>query len=167
MVVIKGTNDSELADFAALTLDKPIAVRFIEYMPTLKEPGWEQLILPGEEILQRIGERFSFSMIDIGPYSGPSRDFRIDGAAGSFGIITPVSGHFCSDCNRIRVTSSGLAKSCLFSSATLDLKPFVRSGDMEGLTGALKRVVSDKPEQHGMSEGACNHDAFVMAKIGG
>jgi cyclic pyranopterin phosphate synthase len=136
-------------------------------MPTLKEPGWEQQILPGEEILERIGERFAFALVDRGPYSGPSRDFRIAGAAGTFGIITPVSGHFCSDCNRIRVTSSGLAKGCLFSSATVDLKPFVRSGDMKGLTGALQAVVSSKPERHGMSEVSCDHEAFVMARIGG
>ena len=167
MVVMRGTNDAELADFAALTLDKPISVRFIEYMPTLKEPGWEQLILPGEEILGRISERFAFTVIDRGPYAGPSRDFQIKGAAGTFGIITPVSGHFCSDCNRIRVTSSGMAKGCLFSSSTVDLKPFVRCGDMEGLTGALKTVVCSKPERHGITEGSCNHEAFVMAKIGG
>jgi cyclic pyranopterin phosphate synthase len=167
MVVMQGTNDNELVDFAALTLERPISVRFIEYMPTLKEPGWEQLILPGEEILGRISERFAFTELDRGPYSGPSRDFRINGATGTFGIITPVSGHFCSNCNRIRVTSSGMAKGCLFSESTIDLKPFVRSGDMQGLTGALKMVVCTKPEQHGMTEQSCSHEPFVMARIGG
>jgi cyclic pyranopterin phosphate synthase len=164
---MRGTNDAELADFAALTLDRPISVRFIEYMPTLKEPGWENLVMPGDDILSRIGERFAFSEVIRGPYSGPSRDFRIERAAGTFGIITPVSGHFCSDCNRIRVTSSGMAKGCLFSSSSIDLKPFIRSGDMEALTGALKMVVNSKPEQHGMTGQSCSHKPFVMASIGG
>lgn len=167
MVVMRGVNDEELADFAAITLERPFSVRFIEYMPTLKTPGWEQLALSGDEVLERISARFPFSEIDKGPYSGPSRDFRIDGAVGTFGIITPVTGHFCGDCNRIRVTSSGMAQGCLFAQADVDLMPLVRQGDLDGLTAALRSVVRGKPERHAMSEESDSHQPFVMAKIGG
>ncbi len=167
MVVMRGVNDAEIEAFARLTLESPFAVRFIEYMPTLQDSGWQEQIVPGSEILERLAKRFRFALVDRGPYAGPSQDFRIEGARGTFGIITPVSGHFCSDCNRIRVTAAGEARSCLFSAAGIDLKPFLRPEDGEGLREALRRLVEEKPHRHGMNRCGCEHEPFVMAKIGG
>ena len=124
MVVMRGINDHEVADFAALTLDKPFTVRFIEYMPAIQEEDWQSLLVPGE-ILDRLGQRFTVSPGGAGELAGPAKEFRIAGAAGTIGVITPVSGHFCGDCNRIRVTSSGMAKQLPLRREALDLKPIL------------------------------------------
>lgn len=82
-------------------------------------------------------------------------------------MITAVSGHFCGDCNRVRVTSTGMAKSCLFSDEGFDLRPFLETSDPIILQEALRRIVGVKPERHGMSACKAEHQAFSMAKIGG
>jgi cyclic pyranopterin phosphate synthase len=105
--------------------------------------------------------------VDKGPYAGPSRDFRIPGARGSIGIITAVSGHFCSECNRIRVTSTGQAKGCLFSDEKTDLLPFLRPPDRQGLAEVLRRIVSTKPERHDISTDGYTHRNFTMSQVGG
>lgn len=166
-VAMRGVNDDEIVDFAALTLDKPFAVRFIEYMPTTKEDGWQDRAISGEEILQRIRERFSLQPVVRGEMAGPSRDYKIPGAAGTVGVITPVSGHFCSECNRVRVTSKGMAKNCLFSDKEVDLKPLLRAGDMAGLQEALRRIVIEKPGKHIIVEQSSETKPFSMSKIGG
>jgi cyclic pyranopterin phosphate synthase len=99
--------------------------------------------------------------------SGPAREYRIPGAAGTLGIITAVTGHFCGDCNRIRVTSTGRARSCLFSGAELDLKPFLGEGDAGDLEQALRRIVDGKPGRHQLSLESANHTPFAMSAIGG
>jgi cyclic pyranopterin phosphate synthase len=166
-VIMRGVNDSEILDFVAMTRSRGNSIRFIEYMPAVKEEGWQRYCISGEEILQRISEHHTLETIDKGPFSGPSRDFRIPGAQGSIGIITAVSGHFCSECNRIRVTSTGQAKGCLFSDERTDLMPFLRPPDREGLAEVLKRIVSDKPERHDISPDGYTHKNFTMSQVGG
>ncbi len=167
MVVMRGVNDDELVDFAALTLEKNCSVRFIEYMPAIKEENWRALAMPGEEILARIGERFSFAPLARGHLAGPAREYRIDGARGSIGVITAISGHFCADCNRIRITASGKVRNCLFADDEQDLVPLLATGDSAALQDALRRLVQGKPAMHGMAEGELSHAAFTMARIGG
>ena len=167
VVIMRGVNDAEIIDFAEMTRERGNPVRFIEYMPVVKEEGWQRYCLSGEEILQRITEQYSLEQIDKGPYAGPSRDFRIAGALGSIGIITAVSGHFCSECNRIRVTSTGQAKGCLFSDITTDLVPFLRPPDRQGLDRVLKGIVSEKPERHGITQAGYCHANFTMSQVGG
>lgn len=99
--------------------------------------------------------------------AGPAEYYRIDGAAGMIGVITPVSCHFCNDCNRIRVTSTGIAKSCLFARETRDLKPCLAAGDDRALQEALRGVVSDKPERHAMADPAYKHAPQPMFQVGG
>jgi cyclic pyranopterin phosphate synthase len=168
MVAMRGINDDEFADFAGLTLTKPYAVRFIEYMPTMKEAGWQSLFISGDEIIERITRHYPVKQIDREDHlSGPSRDFRIDGAAGTIGIITPVSRPFCSECNRIRVTSSGMAKGCLFDNKEYDLKPLLRTGNAVALREALREIVRNKPEKHENfnKDSAC--ESLEMSKVGG
>jgi cyclic pyranopterin phosphate synthase len=166
VVAMRGVNDTEILDFAALTLEKPYAVRFIEYMPTMKSPNWQQMAISGEEILTRIAKRFPFRPILPNELAGPARAFRIDGAAGTLGVITPVSGHFCQSCNRIRVTSSGKARGCLFAETGLDLRPYLLNGDA-AVAEAMERVVGLKPGQHGISSQEMDHEPFAMSNIGG
>jgi len=167
VVIMRGVNDAEILDFAEMTRLRGNSVRFIEYMPVVKEDGWQRYCISGDEILQRIAERYTLEQIDKGKYAGPSRDFRISGALGSIGIITAVSGHFCSECNRIRVTSTGQAKGCLFSDEKTDLLPFLRPPDHEKLSQALRGIVSSKPERHGISCDGYAHQNFTMAQVGG
>ncbi len=166
-VIMRGVNDGEILDFADRTLSHGNSVRFIEYMPAVKEEGWQRYSIPGEEILQRIAGRYTLEQLDKGPFAGPSRDFRIPGARGSIGIITAVSGHFCSECNRIRVTSTGQAKGCLFSDAKTDLVPWLRPPDREGLAEVLRFIVSAKPERHDISQDGYTHKNFTMSQVGG
>jgi len=167
VVAMRGINDDEFEDFAAWTLEKPYAVRFIEYMPTNREDTWTSKVIAGEEILSRIGNRFSMQPVVRGEMAGPSRDYRISGAAGTIGVITPISGHFCRDCNRIRVTSQGMVKNCLFADTEVDLKPVLRSGNVVELQEVLRRIVSEKPGKHLMSETDTVHKPFPMSKVGG
>ena len=167
VVIMRGVNDAEILDFAEMTRRRGNSVRFIEYMPVVKDEGWLRYGISGEEILQRIAASYQLEPLDKGAFAGPSRDFRIPGARGSIGIITAVSGHFCSDCNRIRVTSTGQAKGCLFSDEKTDLVPCLRPPDLEQLAAALRGIVSAKPERHGISCGSYQHQNFTMAQIGG
>ncbi len=167
MVVMRGINDSEIADFASLAMRKPYTVRFIEYMPVIKDDNWRALVVPGQEILTRIGKKYSYTPIDWGILAGPAQEYQIDGGVGAFGIITPVSGHFCGGCNRIRVTSTGMAKSCLFATSETNLKPFLKAFDTDGIHDALRRLVDDKPGRHQISAANTEHCAFTMASVGG
>ncbi|MFZ2950520.1 MAG: GTP 3',8-cyclase MoaA [Desulfuromonadaceae bacterium] len=166
-VIMRGVNDSEILDFADMTVAHGNSIRFIEYMPAVKEDGWQRYSISGEEILERIAGRYTLEQVDKGAFAGPSRDFRIPGAKGSIGIITAVSGHFCSDCNRIRVTSTGQAKGCLFSDEKTDLMPYLRPPDREKLAKVLRGIVSGKPERHGISQDGYVHKNFTMSQVGG
>jgi cyclic pyranopterin phosphate synthase len=167
MVVMRGVNDAEILDFAELTQSRGNSVRFIEYMPVLKEDGWQRYCIPGEEILQRIASRHTLEHVCKGAFAGPSRDFRIQGAQGTLGIITAVSGHFCGECNRIRVTSTGQGKGCLFSDEQTNLLPFLRPPNAANLARALKRIVMAKPKGHHITCNGYEHQNFTMAQIGG
>ncbi|BCS51865.1 GTP 3',8-cyclase MoaA [Geobacter sp. SVR] len=167
VVVMRGVNDDEIEEFAALTLERPWRVRFIEYMPTLAEAGWEATVVPGAEILARLSRRFAMTDEASENLAGPARYQRIAGAAGLIGVITPVSCHFCGDCNRIRVTSLGIAKSCLFDRGTIDLRPILAGGDDTTLREALFRTVAEKPDRHRLAEGSDRQRQIAMAGIGG
>jgi len=167
VVVIRGINENEVADFAALTIDKPYRVRFIEYMPTMPDDMWKMRTMPGEEVLKLVSRRFALQPVKRESMDGPATYYQIDGAAGMIGVITPVSCHFCSECNRIRVTSNGIAKSCLFATDARDLKQSIRSGSDQALKDALRAVVKDKPEHHNIAKAVRNHTSMAMSQMGG
>jgi cyclic pyranopterin phosphate synthase len=167
MVVMRGINDEEIFEVASLAQEKEYTIRFIEYMPAIREEGWQSLLVPGREIMSRIGKHFRLSQVVKKDLAGPAQEYRITGGAGTIGVITPITGHFCGDCNRIRVTASGLAKGCLFSGTGVDLKPYVASGDDIGLDRALREIVTVKPGMHRMSSLQADHVPFAMAGIGG
>lgn len=167
MVVMRGVNDREILDFAALSIDKPYTVRFIEYMPTLRDQGWNAQCMAGGEILERIAGRFPLLPMVGAETAGPARNFKIEGAAGAIGIITPISGHFCESCNRIRVTAAGLMRGCLFSEQGLDLKPLLRDGDPRLLREQVRRIVTEKPGRHHLAEEGAPKRRLNMSRIGG
>jgi cyclic pyranopterin phosphate synthase len=136
-------------------------------MPLRGKDRGADLIVPGEEILRRIGERYRLAPREKENLGGPSRYYRMEGAAGTIGIITPVSCSFCGDCNRIRVTSEGLAKGCLFSVRDVDLKPFLAEGDADGLRSALRSVIGGKPSGHRFPEKERLGEPVLMSRVGG
>jgi len=165
MVVMRGINDNEVLDFANMTLDRSYAVRFIEYMPTLQTGNWRAFSVSGSEILERIRERYELLPCGNQEVAGPSCNFKIKDSLGSVGIITPVSRHFCSICNRIRVTSTGVAMGCLLSGGGVDIKPFLKKGHDKKLREALRLTITGKPVGHGLEDKKL--DPFAMSRVGG
>jgi len=167
MVVMRGINDNEVFDFAALTLDRACTVRFIEYMPNLQEADWQKRCVPGAELLERLSRQIRLLPLVSNETAGPAKNFRIAGAAGTLGFITPISGHFCGSCNRIRVSATGMAHSCLFAGNSMDLKPALTSSDSAELRRTLHAIVTNKPQGHVLQEEQHNRRAFAMSGIGG
>lgn len=166
MVVMRGVNDNEINDFARLSLTRPWSVRYIEYMPTIREADWQERLVPGEDVLTRIRREFDLAPLETARQCGPARPFKIENAAGTIGIITPMSDHFCGSCNRLRVTSDGRAKSCLLSDESIDLKPCLQQEDDRCLQQVLQQIVTGKPSRHTIDEDL-NHKPFNMSSIGG
>ncbi len=164
MVVMRGVNDQEVEDFAALSVERPWSVRFIEYMPTIREQAWRSRIIPGPEVLARIQKKYELEPLVTSRMCGPARPYRIAGALGSIGIITPMSDHFCGSCNRIRVTSRGFAKGCLLSETATDLRPFLLERKDDDLRSALMDVASTKDKHHQFLD---DNNSFSMSSIGG
>lgn len=167
VVAMRGVNDHEFLDFAALTITKPYSIRFIEYMPTQQDLAWESHVISGEDILARIADKYTLQPVVRGEMAGPSRDYKIPGALGTVGVITPVSGHFCQDCNRIRVTSQGMVKNCLFADAEVDLKSYLRAGNIPALEEILRKIVTEKPGKYLIAGKEQSHQPFSMSKVGG
>lgn len=171
MVVARGLNDDEVGAFAALTQDAPLHVRFIELMP-MGETGFfsKEKWVPLAEILAAAGplEPLSDAQRPVG--HGPARYYRRPGARGTIGVISALSCGFCSTCNRLRLTSSGLLVPCLDGETGIDLRGPLRSGagDAE-LRRLLEETVRTKPREHAMAakaEAAVSNPR-VMCAIGG
>lgn len=163
MVVMRGINDHEIERFADISRSRPWSVRFIEYMPTIREESWKMRIMSGTEVLSHLQRRFELIPLSNTRLCGPAKSYRIKNAPGTIGIITPMSDHFCGNCNRIRVTAQGLAKSCLLSDRAQDLKPAIAQGD-EALRMALVDVIHGKEGRHHfLHEGK----SFPMSCVGG
>jgi len=167
MVAMHGVNDHELLDFAALSINNPWSVRFIEYMPTIREEQWQQRIISGADIIALLNSHFQIEPLITDHFCGPARPYRITGAAGTIGIITPMSEHFCGSCNRIRVTSMGQAKSCLLTNEAVDLRPLLGIRQQSELIDTLKKVICGKPEHHRLGTDPDSTTPFSMASIGG
>lgn len=160
-VLMRGFNDDEVGDLMDLTRDRPIQVRFIELMPLGEgEETFEDSFMEGDEILQRYPE-----LKPVSDNSRVARVFRLPGAVGSVGLISPLSCKFCSDCNRIRLTSSGTIKPCLHSAEEINLRPFLQ--DEEALYDLLKKSIYEKPKEHHLETDKKSQTFRMMFQIGG
>lgn len=169
MVVMAGVNDDEISDFVDFARTRPVAVRFIEYMPTRGNASDQKLTLPTADLLERLSQTVTLEPIERPgglTMAGPARNFIVPGALGRIGVISPVTCNFCDDCNRVRITATGLARGCLFHENGLDLKPWLRPGDMQGLKEAMSQVVYDKPISHGLDDDD-GPSPFAMSRVGG
>jgi cyclic pyranopterin phosphate synthase len=169
VVLIRDFNDDEIFDFIELTRDRPLSVRFIEYMPTNGARDWsEYRVVPVDELLSVIKQRYELEKLRERPGAGPSVDFSIAGFSGSLGFITPVSSHFCDRCNRIRVTSDGRIRSCLFSDDEAHILPLLRDEkDLTVIGDFILDVLKNKPRKHEISSGRMRTCQRNMSEIGG
>ena len=156
-VLMGGVNDDEIGDFLDLTKEHPWEVRFIELMPMGPCAAWpRERFLPVMEVLKRFPE-----LEEIAP-SGVARRYRLPGAAGTVGLIAPMSHEFCGDCRRIRVTADGRLKGCLHSREEIPLRG-LHGADLEA---AMYRGILQKPKGHHLAEHASDTPR-TMNEIGG
>ncbi len=171
VVMIKGFNDDEIVDFAGLTYNMHIHIRFIEFMPMLNGLLWdEEKFISNEDVKKQcetLGELFQAGKI---PGSGPAVYYRLKGARGSIGFISPLSNSFCTNCNRLRLTSDGNLRLCLHHEDSLNLKEMFRKGFRdEEISKAIEVAMNTKPKGHNLCSptGAFHYSNGAMSSIGG
>jgi len=173
IVLLKGFNDNEIVDFVNYTKNKPVAVRFIEFMPFDGNSWDKSKLVSYQEILDKVRTHFTETELIQLPneQNFTARNFRIDGYQGTFGIISTVTNPFCDSCNRIRLTANGKLKNCLFSNGETDLLTPYREGQpIESLI--QQAIFKKKAVRSGMTSledfgNMENHDNRSMITIGG
>ncbi|NLK51015.1 MAG: GTP 3',8-cyclase MoaA [Syntrophomonadaceae bacterium] len=168
MVVMRGYNDDEILDFVKLVYLYPLHVRFIECMPIGEADGWAQKqLVSQEEIKARVAEHYPLEPCDSILGSGPAQYYRLSGALGSVGFISPITAHFCPTCNRLRLTADGRLRPCLNSQWEIDVKSPLRAGATDAeLRDIFLEAALRKPRRHNMSEAVWNQPR-MMYQIGG
>ena len=188
-VVVRRLNQ-DVAALARLTLDRPIHLRFIEYMPigdehtsshctvdphapALNPELWDASdTVPSDELRARInagvaatglGELEPLDISDAPAGAGPARYWHFPGAAGTVGFISAMSNHFCANCNRLRLTADGNVRPCLFSDAEYSVREALRRGDDMQVLSIWRDAVAHKPQEHAIIEGTQR----FMSQIGG
>ncbi|MGC8659547.1 MAG: GTP 3',8-cyclase MoaA [Desulfomonilaceae bacterium] len=149
VVLLKGVNELDVPDFAQLTIDKPLHVRFIERMPFGAEipPPNSPDSFSARDTLEMIENAFGKLIpVERSELDGPATMFKIKGALGQIGVIDPVSGHFCGKCNRMRLTAKGFLRPCLLNSLEIDVKTFLRTYPNDSqIESFLRAAVLMKP----------------------
>jgi cyclic pyranopterin phosphate synthase len=167
MVVIRGTNDDEVVDFARLTLAHPWHVRFIELMPVgeMEELTFEHVV-PSDEIRARIERELGALERTDGPArgNGPAEYWRIPGAPGSIGVITPMTHTYCERCNRVRLTADGRLRTCLFGNHEVNLRAPLREGTP--LEPFVRQALAEKPQAHALLQRR-NGGLRALSQVGG
>lgn len=168
MVPIRGFNDDEIEEFASLTFKKNYNIRFIEFMPIGAKNIWSpERYISTDELKERVSRISPLTPVKIRK-SGPARYFRLEGALGVIGFISPITHHFCGSCNRLRITSDGKIRPCLFSETSIDIKSALRNGaDDEEIERILRLSVEIKPERHNIDRKSFLSCHTPMSKIGG
>ena len=159
-VLIGGFNDDEIPVLAELTRRYPLDVRFIELMPMVDSSDFgPEAYLPCTAVTERLP-----GLEAMKPDGGVARLYRLPGAKGNIGLISPVSAHFCTACNRIRITADGKVKPCLHSSDEISIKGL----DEEGMRETLRQAILAKPRWHGeLSYSERSRAGRNMNQIGG
>lgn len=173
VVAIKGFNDDEILDFVKLSIDKPYQVRFIELM-TLGNAGihYPSQYLPHSIVRDRIEKCYPLvsAKMKKNKTDGPAELYKIRGALGEIGFISPLSHKFCRSCNRLRLTADGHLRACLLSDVEVDMKGPLRLGcsDMD-VRNLIEEAIAKKPLHHELScdEGQRKKCVKDMSSIGG
>ena len=140
-VLIGGFNDDEIEDLAKLTLEYPLDMRFIELMPMYDSGDFgQESYLPYSKVLDKLPEA-----VAVPRDGGVAKLYRLPGAKGNIGLISPVSAHFCGDCNRLRLTADGKLKPCLHAADEYSIKGL----DIDGVKTVFEQAIWNKPAWHG------------------
>lgn len=140
-VLIGGFNDDEIEAMAKLTLDYPVDMRFIELMPMYDSGDFgQEAYLPYSKVLEKLPEA-----VPVPQDGGVAKLYCLPGAKGNIGLISPVSAHFCGECNRLRLTSDGKLKSCLHAADEYNIKGL----DKEQTKAVFEQAIWNKPAWHG------------------
>ena len=152
VVVMRGINDDEIAELARLTLDRPWHVRFIELMPVgeMRALTWDHVV-PSAEVLARAADALAaYGGLEAGGApargNGPAAYYQAPGAAGSVGVITPMTHTYCGSCNRVRLTADGRLRTCLFGDHEVLLRDALRAG--QPLAPLVRQALAEKPREH-------------------
>lgn len=154
--------DQDYLAFAKLSIDRPLHVRFIEYMPVGDSSdttgcGWgKEDVVSSDETREIINERaIAEGLGALKPAGdgkpsgwGPAQYYEFEGAQGTVGFISPLSRHFCSECNRLRLTADGKIRPCLFSDQEFDVREALRIGGEEAVREVLRESIGAKPDEH-------------------
>jgi len=168
-ILQKGSNENELFDLAGLAFRYGIDVRFIEEMPVGE--GKLRAGISNNDVLIRLKERWPDLEPDESVHgNGPAVYYKRSGIPGAIGLISPIHGVFCADCNRIRLTSQGKIRPCLCYDTEIDIVPALAGSD-EDIADALRRAVLAKPEAHCFNDAGFEDDIHqksrLMSQIGG
>lgn len=170
VVVVRGVNDQEIVDLARLTLEHNWQVRFIELMPVGNEQDWGSGFPQNGARYISVQEMHSqlnslrLEPVSDGEANGPARIFRIPGAPGSIGFISPLGEHFCAFCNRMRLTADGRLRPCLLHDEEINIREALRAG--EDILPYLIKAIHAKPEKHDLASSHLPENR-KMAQIGG
>jgi cyclic pyranopterin phosphate synthase len=172
VVVMAGVNDDEVTEFARKTRDAGWHVRFIELMPVGEcspvGDAWPDLVVAAAQIRDEIEAMYGpLEPVTAAVGGGPARYYRLPEADGTIGFITPVSDHFCTGCNRLRLTADGQLRLCLLSDFELDLRGPLREGaGVEDIKSLLLQGIRRKPMHHFLDD-TRRPETRVMSEIGG
>lgn len=169
VVAIRGFNDDEILELAGLSFKYPLHVRFIELMPIGISDAWASCRhIPVHEIMDIIEHGLGkLQEVKKPAGNGPAKYYDLPGSKGSIGFISPVSDHFCSSCNRLRLTAEGKLRPCLYSDYEIDLKKPLRSDATQlEMARLFTQAIKLKPTRHNIGEGWRERDR-IMSQIGG
>jgi len=169
-VVIPGFNDDEVEDMARLTIERPLHVRYIEFMPIGdRRLHKEKKYIRTSELIERLNQAFSLETAEKGVGMGPARTYKIRGAKGTIGFISSISEHFCGSCNRLRLSSDGWLRSCLFNEKlAVDMKTPLRNGaSLDELKELFMKAAGIKPIGHELDTRTELDFERTMSQIGG
>ncbi|MBV8530948.1 MAG: GTP 3',8-cyclase MoaA [Candidatus Eremiobacteraeota bacterium] len=168
-VIMRGRNDDELADLAALTRDRPVFVRFIELMPVEDNLELQRdAYVSADEMLARVREIGEIEPTEGPGGNGPARYFSFRDARGAVGVISPLSHDYCERCNRVRLSADGRLRLCLFGDHHIDLRTPVREGaSRDELIDIFRGSMLIKPERHHLRLGEQASRMRAFSEIGG
>ncbi len=168
MVVLGGINDDEIEDLAKLSFDYPFHIRFIEYMPVGPTPLFFERPVYADEILDRLAKIGKLVPVRRELMDGPATRLKFKDAPGEVGIISPISHHFCDQCNRLRLTADGHLRPCLLCNDFIDIKNPIRSGISDNeIAGLFLEAARNKPASHHLVPGRFVSVSDQMSSIGG
>ncbi len=168
-VLMRGFNDSEIEGFARFAREEDVIVRFIEFMPLEEGRLWTpEIVVTLKEIVERIGREMPLVPLAPRDPGETARRYTFADGHGEIGIIAPVSQAFCGACNRVRLTSDGKIRTCLFSQVEHDLYGHMRAGESEAeLSDYIARTVQGKEARHHIGEPGFLKPSRSMVHIGG